>query len=292
MSVNGFELLAIDVDGTLLNPHHQVSPANRAAVRRAVEAGLAVCLCTGRSWTETKDVVRTLDVQMDAIVLGFGSIVANGRNGQTWNTTPIQPQVAGRLVTFFLDQGFPVLGLCDVFKAGVDYLMIPGSGDLTMVDRWLEMSPCRVERLDAWDNRREVVRLGIIGDHAHLAPIVNHLIQAFPPGEIVFNLIHAPNYGLDVLECFNASVNKWTAIKSVCSMMDIDPQRVVAVGDDVNDLEMIEFAGMGIAMGNAIEAVKSRAKWVTAGHADDGVAKVINRLLSGEMPQNSHGDSG
>ena len=98
MSFYGFELLAIDVDGTLLDPQHQVSPRNRAALRRAVDAGLSVCLCTGRSWTETKDVVKTLDVHMDHIVLGFGAIVANGRTGQTWKTTPILPQVADRHV--------------------------------------------------------------------------------------------------------------------------------------------------------------------------------------------------
>jgi hydroxymethylpyrimidine pyrophosphatase-like HAD family hydrolase len=88
--------------------------------------------------------------------------------------------------------------------------------------------------------------------------------------------------GVQLLEVFDQQVSKWTAVHRLAAAQHIPRERVAAIGDEINDLAMIEGAGLGIAMGNAVPAVKKAAKVHTAGHHEDGVARAIEKLLSGE----------
>ena len=77
-----------------------------------------------------------------------------------------------------------------------------------------------------------------------------------------------------------AGVSKWTALAKICEGLGIAPSEIAAIGDDTNDIEMIVNAGMGIAMGNAVDDVKRVADYETESNARDGVARAIERLLS------------
>ena len=84
-----------------------------------------------------------------------------------------------------------------------------------------------------------------------------------------------------LLEVFCANVNKWTMIEAHCARHQIDRQRVAAIGDGLNDIELVREAGLGIAMGNASPEVMAVADRVTTGHEVDGVAEAIDRILCG-----------
>ncbi len=88
---------------------------------------------------------------------------------------------------------------------------------------------------------------------------------------------------MHILELFAAKINKWAAISWYLDQHGIDPQGVAAIGDQTNDVPMIESAGIGIAMGNAIAEVKSHAKYTTASNEEDGVAHAINAILDGDL---------
>ncbi len=88
---------------------------------------------------------------------------------------------------------------------------------------------------------------------------------------------------------FDKRATKWNAIDWYLQQHGIDPSRVAAIGDQVNDLTMIHGAGMGIAMGNAIDAVKDRSCYVTASNHEDGVAVAIDCLLGGDVSKMKSG---
>src|SRR5690606_25612704 len=98
---------------------------------------------------------------------------------------------------------------------------------------------------------------------------------------------YAPNYGLHVIECFAPPVNKWYGISQVAARLQIEPEQIVAIGDDVNDFEMIREAGLGVAMGNAIERIKAVARWQAPAQDDGGVAATIDAILSGQPLHNA-----
>ncbi len=278
-----YRLLAVDVDGTLLNSANSLPPANREALHRAHEAGLTVCLCTGRCYTETRPVIEAIGLDLDAAVCVFGALLCDAQSGRTIHRWPIPRHTARRLLEFFAAQDEPALVLHDRTETGVDYYLVRGRRHAQEYERWLDLAPTKVTRVDRWpDDAPEPLRIGVIVDPADAAVARERLTAAFPPTELKCNAIFAPNYRLHVLECFAPQVNKWFALRQLAHDRGIRPSEVVAIGDDVNDVEMIRSAGLGVAMGNAIPAVKSAAKCYTGTNDEAGVAAFIDRMLAGE----------
>ena len=280
-----YRLLAVDVDGTLMNSRNELPAANRRALHRAHEAGLYVCICTGRSLTETREVLDALGLDLDAGVFVFGAIVSELKTRRTLYRSPIAPELAGQVVAFFRQRDYPVLGLHDADQAGFDYLVIRGRRNAEACERWLSMTPARVERCDEWrPGPNDPLRFSVIEEPESSGQLLVDLAAAFPDGQVKFNQIYAPNYGLHVVECFSPEVNKWHGLSRLMQRWNARPGEVVAVGDDVNDLEMIARAGLGIAMGNAVPAVKAAARWQAPPHDQGGLSAAIEAVLTGRVP--------
>jgi len=275
-----YDLLAIDLDGTLLDSQHRLVPANREALHRAHQAGMRIVICTGRSFTETRPVLADIGLDLDAAVSVFGAIITEVATGRTLDRTPLPLDVARAATDWFQQLGYPVLWLTDADEVGFDGYLIDGPHRHPGVDRWLALSPCQVERVAALPPRPAApVRLSIIDDERALPDLSTRLHTAFN-GRLTHNLLHAPPYRLSLIEAFAPQVNKWYAVHKLCQRWGLDPRRTVAIGDDVNDVQMIRNAGLGVAMGNAAPAVKAVADQLTATNDDAGVALVIDRLLN------------
>lgn len=280
-----YRLLALDVDGTLMNSRNELSAAHRAALHRAHDAGLKISLCTGRALAETRTVLDAIGLDLDAGIFVFGAIITELPGGRTLRRSPIPPALADRLVRFFQAHNFPLLILYDPEQAGFGYEFIHGPRNAEAYEAWMRVTPVPLRRADSWQpGRYEPVRIGIIDDPEHIADTLAKLRAEFAPGEMKFNAIYAPNYQLHVVECFSPEVNKWHGLEMLCQLMGISGSEVVALGDDVNDVEMISSAGLGVAMGNAVEAVRSVARLQVATNDAGGVAELIDRLLAGQIP--------
>lgn len=273
------DLLAIDLDGTLLDTQHELPPENRAALHRAHEAGIKIVLCTGRAFTETRSVLAQIGLDLDATVTVFGALVTDVASGRTLDRTAIPLDVARDATEWFRRQGFPVLWLTDPDETGSDGYVVAGPRRHPAVDRWIERSPCVVQDVkELPDDCAAPVRLSIIEESDVLDAVSAELRAAFD-GRLTHNVLHAPPYRLSLIEAFAPEVNKWYGIEKLCRRYRIDPRRTVAVGDDVNDLDMIRHAGLGVAMGNAGPAVQEAAHRVIDTNDACGVAKLIAELL-------------
>ncbi len=280
----GYRLLAVDVDGTLLDSRGRLPAENRRALHRAHEAGLRICICTGRSLTETRGVIAEVGLDLDWGVFAFGAIVSDIATGRTLAACPLGPQVAGRLVDHFNSAGYPVLMLYDSAGGGPDYRVLPGRLNIEAYRRWAEVTPARLEWLPEGGDIGCPVRVGVIARPEAVEAVRAGLTAAFGPGEVKSNAIFAPNYGLHVVECFDGQVNKWFGIRQLIEPAGIEGTQVVAVGDEINDLEMIRQAGLGVAMGNAIPPIRAVARRTVATNDQAGVAQLIEDLLAGTAP--------
>ena len=278
-SARKYDLLAIDLDGTLLDSQHALPPGNRDALHRAHAAGIKVVLCTGRAFAETRPVIEQIGLDLDAAVTVFGAVVADAASGRTLYRTPIRLPVAHAVTDWFQGDGHAVMWLTDADQVGSDGYVLNGPKRHAAVDRWIAWTPCKVQEVDRLPpDCAAPVRLSIIDETVALEGISQRLHAAFD-GRLRHHVLCAPPYQLSLIEAFAPPVSKWYGILKLCRRWRIDVRRTVAVGDDVNDIDMVQHAGLGVAMGNANPTVQAVADRITGSNDACGVAELIDQLL-------------
>ena len=143
-----------------------------------------------------------------------------------------------------------------------------------------------VHTLDQDPHPRANVRVGAVATEEELAPIAARLQaeiseRGFLQHWSAVTESAAVNSATHLLEVFSPEVNKWTMVAEYCRRNGIDPSRVMAIGDGINDVQLIGNAGLGIAMANADQPVLDVAAHVTGHHDEDGFADAIERVLEG-----------
>ena len=284
-----YDLIALDLDGTLVAHGERISAAARDAVADATAAGIKVVPSTGRAWREAADVLRDLP-GLDVGVFSSGAVVANFRTGEVLNTASFDALLALRLVETLRDLPHAVLVFQDARETGRDFL-IAGAGELTDHTRgWFEEKNLTIERIaePTVHDLRQSLRVGVVaaGTAAHDAEAavtdrfgdkVNaHLLAGLA---VAGRQDDVPVY---LLEVFPAGTHKWRGLAWLANHLNVSTARVAAIGDELNDLAMLRDAGLGIAMGQASETVKAVAKRETRSCEDDGVAFAIVNILAGE----------
>ncbi len=279
-----YRLLALDVDGTLLGPDHEVAGETAEAVRTAEAAGLGVCLATGRSYIETLGAWGALRLRGPFLpmVLVGGALVSEPRTGRTLYHKPISPQVAVELADALGEAGYSAMAIVDSWRHGVDYYLAE-CGDVDSAQReWFAKMHVTV---------RSVRRLGDVADlpgplrvsavvPPDLAPGLAERLKRRFGGLLNIHPIVAPNYNVTIVEALSAGADKFTAVRYIAQAMRIPPAQIAAVGDDVNDITMVRGAGLGAAMPNSTGPLREAANYqITTSLAD-----FIVRLAAGEVP--------
>ncbi|MEH7358407.1 MULTISPECIES: Cof-type HAD-IIB family hydrolase [Priestia] len=239
-----FKLIALDMDGTLLNNQQEISEENRAAIAKAQEQGVHVVLSTGRSLLTCREYAQSLQ-------LSSYLITVNG--SEIWDES-------GQLVERKL----------------IDASHIEKMWNLTQEHKlnFWAVTTDKVWRDEFPEDiaSQEWLKFGYdIPDDALREEVLKQ-IAGISDFEI-------SNSSLTNLEINALGINKAKGIMTVCDRLGISMDEVIAMGDSLNDMAMIEAAGCGIAMGNAQEAVKEAADWVTDTNVNNGVAKAISHWV-------------
>lgn len=275
-----YQLLAIDLDGTLLDRGGKVSAENRAALHHAHAAGLKIVLCTGRSFTETRPVLDQIGLDLDATITVGGALITDVAAGRTIERHEIDADIAGAALSWFRERRKTVLWLTDRDAVGYDGHCLWNEHRHPAVNVWLEKSGCSMRQSDDIPAQLPAALRITIVDEPHALELVALPFRETFGERLSFNIINVPLYQFAVLETFAGNVNKWTGVQRLCRRWNIDPARTATIGDDVNDVCMIEHAGLGAAIGNAIPAVRNVAKLTVRPHDDHGVAEFVYHLLS------------
>ncbi len=255
------QLIGIDVDGTLVPGDGVVRDRVIRAIAACEDAGVRVVLATGRSLSTTTPIARA--ARMDGwMVCSNGSILATST-----------PETIVEAVTFdaapFLDRMIPLLpgaiftveDAWGVMNTNVAF----HGGALGMAVREMPLEAIR---------ELEAVRL-VIRSEEHMEEGLGHLVAELDLHEVQFGI--AKVAWLDVGP---KEVSKASMLESLCKRLDLDPARTITIGDGDNDIRMLEWAGLGVAMGSATDEVKSYANAVTSEEAGDGVAEVLEAVVA------------
>ena len=273
-----YRLLALDVDGTLLDPAGELRDAVRQAVIAARQAGLRVILCTGRRFRSTRPVAQ--DLQLDGpVVVHNGALVKDVASAETLHCHPL-PEPLCRRGLDVLRRLAPPLIYLDSFHEEVDILTEPLETLHPFQQEYLQdnIPYCRFVDDLAATRLRGVVMLSVMAEAERLQalrPAVEDALAGHGHTKMILN----KNFRGHILEVLPATVSKWQALERLMAAEGVTAEDVMAIGDDYNDLEMIRGAGLGVAMGNAVEPVRAAAGYVTGSNDEDGVVQAIERFV-------------
>lgn len=263
------KLIAFDIDGTLFNDQKVVSEKTKKALIAACNKGITIMLASGRSIHGLRQLALRNGLPIEKMVLlAFnGATVTEGLSEDVLIDTPIDKAIAQRLIKDL--KHYPVT------------LMVPHHQELAVEDldgylvRW-EIETERftgkvVEDLSTIDF--EPNKLIITGSESVLNQIMAELALLYA---LEVSLVSTGPNNLDVAA---VGIDKGTTLKRYCELKGIDRMEVMAFGDNYNDMTMIDYAGIGVAMGNAIREVKAIADRITGTNDEDGIASILNELL-------------
>jgi Cof subfamily protein (haloacid dehalogenase superfamily) len=259
----------LDVDGTLLDPTHRITPATAAAVERARAAGLHVLLASGRSANAMREVLAELGTDGPAIAFN-GALTFRLQDGaiDPLAETPLARNAAAEAFELARARGI------EVGWFALDHYRVAVRGPGVDEEERLTGEPPLVDP-GLPDGAPLPFKLMCIAPDLDGTPGLHALRERLPPG--VDGQFSHPRY----LELIAPGVDKAGAVAAACEALGLSPAQFAAIGDAENDIAMLRAAGVGIAMGNATPEVIAAADRITGTNARDGAAAAIEGLLAG-----------
>ena len=268
-----YQLIAVDMDGTLLNSKKEITPRSAAAVRAALERGYHVAIATGRCYRQIQSYFA-LFPEMRCAITSSGAAIADRRDDRIVRSSDLPADVAARLVEASLASDvFPILFTeghalyrPDLFAEMERYDIALYRGTIAdactptpNLEQQFLRTPHPLEKIDLYfasPDERAAYLARVEGVHAQITPC---------------------DYA--GLEINASSVDKGTGLAALCDYLHIPLSDAIAIGDAENDVSMLRAAGLAVAMGNALDAVKAEADVIAPDCDHDGVADVIERYL-------------
>lgn len=271
------KLVALDLDGTIVNEQLEISAATMQMLQRVQdEKGVKVILATGRMFPSTLPFARTLGLKepvisyQGAMIRDIADLLENVLHHPILFHQTIELDVAKALMGFITEQSLHAnvyvndqlftthLNPHSKYYQNISGVVPQEAEDLLSV---LTAPPSKVMIID--DRCDEIVQALRSQFSAHVSVCKSRY-----------------NY----CEIVHQSVSKWQAIQHLLTQWQIRPEEVMAIGDQENDLPMILGAGIGVAMGNAPDEIKAQANYVTEDVNADGAAKAIEKFVYGHLP--------
>jgi len=274
-----YRLLAVDIDGTLVNSRDELSPATREALVRAAAAGIRIVLATGRRYSRTLHLVEPLGIDVP-LVTASGALVKDPIDHETLYRAEFPDGVLGQVVALIDQAGHEPVLYADTHADGFDFYISRETITGPELNEYLRMNPGdgRVWAAMHASPPPGVFAAFAMGTQGQMLSLEAALHERLP-GQLTTHVLRSPRYVGYMCEVAPQGVTKWSAIQQLAAAWDIPWQAICAVGDDVNDTPMIQAAGLGVAMGNALPEVKAAADRVAPTHDNDGLVEVVRWLL-------------
>ena len=274
-------LLAIDIDGTLLNPEFQISPVDMAALRRVQGQGIEVVVVTGRRHTFALPIVQQLG--FDLWIISSNGAVTRSLAGETFHRDLLPAATCLQLCTKMREfRGNTVLTF-DIEAKGA--IVLEHMRELNVsIQRWLEKNLQYIHFVIPIEDSltRDPVQAMFCGriERMKLAQ------AALAASGLVITVLRTeyPVRDLSIVDVLNQGCSKGHALERWANFRGIPREQVMAIGDNYNDIEMLAFAGVPFIMGNASEELRGNGWAVTLTNEQNGVAAAIEQVLGVATP--------
>lgn len=271
-------MVALDIDGTTFNSKNELTDRTRATLERAAEAGVHIVVSTGRSFNSLPAQIKEVKGISYAITSN-GAHINEISSGKAIYNDYIHPDNIDRIIE-----------LKEKYNAGLE-VFIDGQAYIDEATyRDIEKNGCEYRRAEyvlwsrkpvedinklARDNRTKIENVNFCFATAELADAAKPEISMMPDATITTSFRNN-------LEVGGANTSKKTALIELMNRLNVSRENLMCCGDAPNDIQMIELAGIGVAMGNAWGGTKDHADYVTASNDEDGVALAVEKFVLGD----------
>jgi Cof subfamily protein (haloacid dehalogenase superfamily) len=280
ISQPAIRLLATDIDGTLLNPQFTISDGDLMALRRAHAAGIEVVLVTGRRHTFALPIAKQLG--FDLWLISSNGAITRSLAGETFHRDLMPAELCRQLCGAMQEfRGNTVLTFDNETKGAIVLERLDELG--ASIRRWLEKNMEYIEFVVPLESAlvSDPVQAMFCGTMARMSQALAALDRAGMDGTVTVLRTEYPERDLSMIDVLNAGCSKGHALERWAAHRGYSRDEVMAVGDNHNDIEMLEFAGHPVIMGNACEELRSRGWTVTLGNDACGIAAAVNMVISG-----------
>ncbi len=273
LAMKRYRLLALDLDGTLLTSDLRITQSTLSALRAAKEAGVVVAVATGRMYISALPYAKELAMDIPLIAHN-GAMIKGSLSGEVISSKPLPGAVLGKLIEDLRVEGLP-------FMAYYDSSIYVERGFLPASNRYVKFTRVEATLVDdmVWQLPGLPLSIGVRGEAQDVDRVYVRLKDKFS-GEL-----HMVKSFPSLLEIHHPHASKGHALEELSHILGITPNEVIAVGDNLNDLEMLRVAGLGIAMGNAPQDVKDIADYVAPSNDEDGVVHVVENFILSQVPE-------
>ncbi|GAB6179412.1 Cof-type HAD-IIB family hydrolase [Desulfotomaculum defluvii] len=261
-----YKMIAIDLDDTLLNTNLKISPRNKEYIKRAKEAGIHVTLATGRMFCSALPYAKELELNLPLITYQ-GALVKEAQTGEVLIHRPVPLEQAREVIEWGSKLGYHV----NVYVNDTLYVekITPEAEAYQKISR----IPAQPVGNLLHFLKEAPTKVLLIGGSEELDTLQEEMTKQY--GSTIHICKSKPHF----LEFSHPMATKGNALDTLAKGWGLTPAQVIAIGDAPNDLEMIEYAGLGVIMANGDPAVKAKADYVTQSNDNDGVAEVIEKFV-------------
>lgn len=262
-----FKLVTIDMDDTFLNDEMNISEENRAAVKKAEQAGVRVVIASGRSYASSKQYIKELALPNLTISLN-GAYIHDPADDRIVDAFPIEKDITQRIL-----KDIEPFHVYTNFSCG-EKVFWHGSAEYDRL--YSSMNRIKLDYVESLQELSESMQAGklLISDEREKLEMIKELLRK-KYGDVLNIAFSKPFF----LEATDKKASKGAAMLRVAEIYGIKPKEIIAIGDGENDISMIKNAGLGIAVANAKEQIKKEADFITLSNEENGVAYAINKFI-------------
>lgn len=265
-----YKLIALDMDGTLLTTDKKVSERTEAAIKAAEGKGVKIVLASGRPLIGINRYLEELElIKGEDYVLSFnGGLVQNTKTEEIVSKVSLK----GSDLKYIYEISKELNINIHAFSAK-DGLITPRNSQYTYHEAEINGIDINIKDFNEVDDEEDIIKVMMIDPQEILDPAIERLPKEVYEKYSVFK--SSPFF----LEFTHKEVDKGLGLKRLGEYLGIKKEEIIACGDAGNDLSMVKYAGLGVAMDNAVSEVKEAADYITASNDEDGIAKVIEKFI-------------
>lgn len=269
------KLITIDVDGTLVSPLKRLSKENIIAIDRARDMGVHIALASGRPYHSMERYIKKLGLDRKGhfTVCQNGSYIFDNAIGKPIRGNFQTIKDLKRLDNLMADFNVEVSAMDDMGF----YTRHKNPNIYTKIDALINKLKLEQIDYDRVTDDKHFGRFLILGSKSNIDKVLKNM-----PKEVLEDY-YAVQTAPFLIEVMNKKANKGHAVKLMAEMLDINPDEIMSIGNEKNDIPMLEQTGFPVAMENAVDELKKHAKFITKSNLQNGVAYAINKLIDNNL---------
>ncbi|RXI38447.1 Cof-type HAD-IIB family hydrolase [Clostridium tetani] len=259
-----YKLIALDIDGTLLNREHEIADETIDVIKESMDKGIKVILVSGRDYSAAESYIKKIETK--DLFLGLNGANIYDNKGEIIHSEYLDKEIVEYIIELSEKEEIYIV----LFIGKNTY--VDKASNFMGIDNYV-FNSIEVGQISKFHKEQNVTKILLTHKEEKLIPIKEKLDSKY--GSKINSQFSLPQF----LEIFNGEINKGVALKRICEKYKISKEKVMAIGDWDNDITMIKYAGLGVAMGNGSENIKEAADFITKSNEENGAAYAIKKFV-------------